>query len=264
MKGNILINTAVKNSNRHKSQEKILKTKYLFLNLLRMFKPSLILDVGSMDGSDSIRFHYMSRLSRIIAFEANPYNYEKMHNNPHLAKLGIEVRNRMVSSKAEKATFYISKGAVAGKISGNMGTSSSIKPVNAEDVAEEIEVGTTRLDDVILELTKPSDWVALWIDVEGAAYEVLSSVAAAKQQVAFLHIEVELAEVWTGQKLKDEVVALANELGFVLLARSDNDMQQDLVMINSKLLQDRAGTVNLAMMLTKWIGPASSRLLEKI
>lgn len=245
-------------------REKILKTKYLFLNLLRMFRPGLILDVGSMDGSDSMRFRRMAPQSKIIAFEANPYNYAKMQSNPHLAQLNIEVRNRLVSSKAEKGKFYISKGAVAGKNSGNMGTSSSMMPVNTADVAEEIEVDTTRLDEIIAKESVPTDWVAMWIDVEGAGYEVLSSVAGTKQQIALLHIEVELAEFWLGQKLKNDVIQLANELGLVLLAGSDNDKQQDLVFVNAKLLNERASTIRIATFLAKWVGPASSRLLEKL
>lgn len=244
-------------------QEKILKTKYLFLNLLRMFRPGLILDVGSMDGSDSIRFRRMSPLSKIIAFEANPYNFKKMQNNSRLAQLNIEVRNRLVSSKAEKGKFYISKGAVAGKNSGNMGTSSSMMPVNDADVAEVIEVDTTRLDEIIKNESLPAGWVAMWIDVEGAGYEVLSSVVGAKQQIALLHIEVELAEFWVGQKLKNDVIQLANELGLVLLAGSENDKQQDLVFINAKLLSERSTAVKFATFLANWIGPASSRLLER-
>ena len=243
--------------------EKILKTKYLFLNLLRIFKHGLILDVGSMDGSDSMRFRRMSALSKILAFEANPYNFAKMQANPHLAAMNIEVRNHLVSSKAEKGKFYISKGAVEGVNSGNMGTSSSIKPVNVADVAEEIEVATVRLDEVIAQEVASTVWVAMWIDVEGAAYEVLRSVGNAKQQIAFLHIEVELVEFWEGQKLKNDVVNLATELGLVLMARSVNDQQQDLVFINAKLLHERRGGVQLAMWFTKWLGPASSRLLEK-
>lgn len=253
----------VATENQFSGKERILKTKYLYLNLLRIFKPGLILDVGSMDGSDSMRFRRMSALSKIIAFEANPYNFAKMQANPQLPAMKIEVRNRLVSSKAEKGKFYISKGAVEGVNSGNMGTSSSIKPVNVADVAEEIEVGTVRLDEVIAKEAASTDWVAMWIDVEGAAYEVLSSVDKAKQQIAFLHIEVELVEFWTGQKLKSDVVHLAIELGLVLMARSVNEQQQDLVFVNAKLLHERRGGVQLAMWLTKWLGPASSRLLEK-
>lgn len=249
---------------KNSGQEQILKTKYLFLNLLRMFRPCLILDVGSMDGSDSMRFRRMSPKSKIIAFEANPYNYAKMKSNPRLAQLNIEVRNRLVSNKAEKGKFYISRGAVAGMNSGNMGTSSSMKPVNAADIAEEIEVDTTRLDEIIKSESLPADWVAMWIDVEGAGYEVLSSVVGAKQQIALLHIEVELAEFWVGQKLKNDVIQLANDLGLVLLAGSDNDKQQDLVFINTKLLRERASAVKFATFLARWIGPASSRLLERV
>ena len=257
-------NNSISASNPAFGQGATLKTKYLFLNLLKMLGPALILDVGSMDGSDSIRFRRMSKQSKIIAFEANPYNFAKMQSNPRLKEMNIEVRNRLVSSAAEKGKFYISKGAVAGMSSGNMGTSSSMKPVNESDVAEEIEVDTTRLDEIITSESKPAERVAMWIDVEGAGYEVLSSVVAAKQQIAILHIEVELAEFWVGQKLKNDVVRLASELGLVLLAQSANEKQQDLVFVSADMLRERAGAVRWALWMTKWLGPASSRLLERI
>lgn len=245
-------------------QGKVLKTKYLFLNLLRIFRPSLILDVGSMDGSDSMRFRRMSPLSKIIAIEANPYHFSNMQSNERLTSMNIEVRHRLASTEAVKGKFFITKGAVAGVVGGNMGTSSSLKPVDDSDVAEEIEVDTIRLDEVIAEAITPKDWVAMWIDVEGAAFEVLSSVARARQQIALLHVEVELVEFWCGQKLKDDVVKLVSDMGLVLLARSDNATQQDLVFINEKLLHEQAGGVRLAMNLAKWLGPASSRLLAKV
>jgi FkbM family methyltransferase len=244
-------------------QENVVKTKYLFYNLLRVFRPDLILDVGSMDGSDSMRFRLMSPGSKIIAIEANPYHFSKMQNDTRLTSMNIEVRHRLASTEAVKGKFFITKGAVAGVIGGNMGTSSSLKPINESDVAEEIQVDTVRLDDVIAAAIAPKDWAAMWLDVEGAAYEVLSSVARAKQQIALLHVEVELVEYWRGQKLKSDVVKLANEMGLILLARSKSDKQQDLVFINEKLLIERAGGVKLAMLLTKWLGPASSRMLEK-
>lgn len=245
-------------------QEKVLKTKYLFLNLLRMFRPNLILDVGSMDGSDSIRFRLMSPNSKIIAIEANPYHYSTMRSNPRLAAMNIVISHRLASTEVESGKFFITKGAVSGKCGGNMGTSSLLRPINKEDVAEEIEVDTVRLDEVIADSIAPNDWAALWIDVEGAAYEVLSSVAGAKHQISLLHIEVELVEFWCGQKLKNDVVKLANDMGLVLLARSKDDKQQDLVFINAKLLHEQANGVRLATMLAKWLGPTSSRLLEKL
>ena len=51
--------------------------------------------------------------------------------------------------------------------------------------------------------------------------------------------------------------------GLILLAGSDNDKQQDLVFINAKLLSERTTAVKFATFLAKWIGPASSRLLER-
>jgi FkbM family methyltransferase len=245
------------------SSERILKTKYLFLNLLRLIKPDVVIDVGSLDGSDSIRFRLMSPQSKVIAFEANPYHYSNMQKCRQLADSQIEIRDRLISTTPEKGTFYISKGAVAGVIDGNMGTSSSLMPVNAMDVAEQIEVETTRLDKVISEVSSDTEWVALWVDVEGAAYDVLKSAMGVKKQIGLVHIEVELVEYWVGQKLKSDVLRLAEEFGLVLLASGSHEPQHDIVMINAQLLKGRTKAVKFAMLMTKWLGPASSRLLEK-
>jgi hypothetical protein len=55
----------------------VLKTKYLFLILLHDLRRSIVLDVGSLDGADSLRFRAMLPDAKIFAFEANPYLYTK-------------------------------------------------------------------------------------------------------------------------------------------------------------------------------------------
>jgi precorrin-6B methylase 2 len=53
----------------------ILQTKYAFHALLWLLDPDVILDVGSMDGSDSKKFKRLTQNAEVVAFEANPDNY---------------------------------------------------------------------------------------------------------------------------------------------------------------------------------------------
>jgi FkbM family methyltransferase len=239
----------------------VLKTKYLFLNLLKFLQPNLILDIGSMDGSDSLRFRRMCPKSKIIAFEANPYNYQRMSEDINLKKAQITISSQLISNERNRK-FYISTDSVSNF--GNKGTSSTLKPVGSSDIYEEITLESSSIDEVIRENNSPNQSAALWIDVEGAAYDVLNSALTSKNQILLLHIEVELVEKWVGQKLKNNVIELAKALNLSLIACSSNESQQDLVFVNSSLLNERAAFIKFILFITKFLGPSSSKILEKL
>ncbi len=77
-----------------------------------------------------------------------------------------------------------------------------------------------------------------------------------------LHIEAEIIPKWVGQKLKPDLVELANRFNLVLLAVSRNPDQQDLVFINKALLEKKPFLVSIVVNCTKFLGPATSRLLR--
>jgi hypothetical protein len=107
----------------------VVKTKYLFLILLHYLRPSLVLDVGSLDGSDSLRFRGMLPDATIYAVEPNPYLYKAMVSDPRLSAARINAVNCAVSSQDGTARFYISKHsrAEAGSVC-NRGNSSLFQP----------------------------------------------------------------------------------------------------------------------------------------
>ncbi|MCI0749978.1 MAG: FkbM family methyltransferase [Nevskiales bacterium] len=240
---------------------RVVKTKYLFLNLLSFLKPSVVLDIGSMDGADSLRFRRMFPDAVICAFEANPHLYRAMLDDPALVRAKIHVVNKAVSLMPGMIKFYVSKEALASGISGNRGTSSTMQRFDTRAVAEEIEVPTIRLDDALGQFAGRS---ALWIDVEGAGHEVLSTVAASSEKVDAIYIETELRPQWKNQRLKDEVIALAESLDFLLVGHSIHPDQQDLVFVNRRTLNEHRTAVRAALLLTRIHGPISSRFLETI
>jgi hypothetical protein len=118
---------------------------------------------------------------------------------------------------------------------------------------------TTRLDEHI---DASCGGAALWIDVEGAAYEVLSTVQSRQSLVSLIHIETETKELWKNQRLKHDVVDLARSMGFEQIAQSSEGVQQDIVFVNRRALAERRLKIELAVLLSRISGPLFARVFE--
>jgi FkbM family methyltransferase len=218
-------------------QEKILDPKRLFLRLLRALQPDMVCDVGSMDGADALNFRRLLPRARILAFEANPHNALLLQNDPRLSAARIEVVQLAAWNTRQELAFFVeaSLSADAGEQTMRRGISSTRPRQDHHPGTSRVVVPAVRLDAFIGRLEPPPSRLALWIDVEGGAYEVLEGIAGIRSQVHLIHVEVETRPVWQGQKLKADVVELARQLGFVLLARGRNDIQHDLVFLDAGL-----------------------------
>jgi len=235
----------------------IVKTKYLFLILLRILKPALVLDVGSLDGADSLRFRRMLPKASLLAFEANPYLYQNLIHNRAIQEAGISVINKAVCARdTDDIPFFVSPASVLDM--GNKGTS-SINRAALGDEQVQIMAKTTRLDEHI---DASCGGAALWIDVEGAAYEVLSTVQSRQSLVSLIHIETETKELWKNQRLKHDVVDLARSMGFEQIAQSSEGVQQDIVFVNRRALAERRLKIELAVLLSRISGPLFARVFE--
>ena len=234
------------------------KTKYLFFNLLKLIKPGLALDVGSMDGADSLRFRKMVPHAKIIAFEGNPYNFKRMNADRRLKQANIILSDQLVS-KGREATFYVSKESIDGV--GNLGSSSLRPPSDKDTVGEKLARPCVSLDTVIGSNIAENDKVALWVDVEGAAYEVLETALSQSDRLSILHVEVELEPRWEGQLLKNDVIKLCDKMGLDLIAKSKNETQQDLVFVNRDLLRSHSIRIKFALFITRFFQASSSRIL---
>ncbi|MCX5681353.1 MAG: FkbM family methyltransferase [Candidatus Omnitrophica bacterium] len=86
-----------------------LRTNILFYLLIRELSPSFVCDIGSRDGYNSIRFRRFSPGSKVLAFEANPYNAKRMMEDPEILSCNIEVVNKAVSNKSGEAAFRVER-----------------------------------------------------------------------------------------------------------------------------------------------------------
>jgi FkbM family methyltransferase len=238
----------------------ILRTKYAFHALLWLLDPDVILDVGSMDGSDSKKFKKLTQNAEVIAFEANPDNYHAMCTDNELQRLGIRVVQRLVSSFEGNRSFFVQRPVHATE-QFNRGTSSALRSNDQNMETEEVILDAVRIDSFLTQEYPGMKSTAMWIDVEGHAHEVLLGIRDVQHRVDLIHVEVETKEIWSGQKVESDVLALANSMDFVLLARGANEVQRDLILISKSWYNSNRRRISALLYLSKWVGPVLSRIL---
>lgn len=238
----------------------ILRTKYTFHALLWLLNPEVILDVGSMDGSDSKKFKKLVRDAEVTAFEANPDNYRAMCADNDLQKLGIRVVHRLVSNLAGNRSFFVQR-PIHATTGFNRGTSSAMQSNEQGMKTEEVHLDAVRIDSFLTQEYPEIKSAALWIDVEGYAYEVLESIREAQDRIYLIHVEVETKEIWLGQKVESDILALANSMGFILVARGAHEVQRDLILIKESWYNANRSKIFALLHLPKWAGPLLSSIL---
>jgi FkbM family methyltransferase len=237
----------------------VLKTKYAFHALLWLGEPAVVLDIGSMDGSDSKRFRTLVHGAEIVAFEGNPYNYQAMLRDPQIARRRIRVESRLVSEADGERSFFVQRPAAAGNF--NRGSSSMTRRDPAGVITEEVHLPTVSVESFLAREYPRASSVALWVDVEGHAHTVIEGLGRAADRVKLIHVEVETAEIWPGQKLEADVLRLASSLGFVAVAHGANSTQRDVILVSEGWYESDRARIDTLLRMASWHGPALSRIL---
>lgn len=238
----------------------VLKTKYAFHALLWVLEPDVVLDIGSMDGSDSKRFRKLLPRTNIVAFEGNPYNHGAMLEDRELGRKRIRVVNNLVSDTEGKRRLFVQRPA-AGAGHFNRGTSSLTRRDEDGAIAEEVLLDAVRIDSFLTREFPKSSSAALWVDVEGHAYSVLEGMSGAKDRVKLVHVEVETSEIWQDQKIEADVLRLAASMDLVPIARGAGTVQRDLILANRAWCEAKRLRIHGMLQLCRWSGPALSKLL---
>jgi FkbM family methyltransferase len=170
-----------------------LNTRVLFTAFLQGADADCICDIGSRDGEDSLRFRNLFPTARILAFEANKFNFEKMQASPQLSDAKIELMPCAVSNADGEATFHITVPSQndPGDISGT----SSLLVTQGVEIRERVQVKTRRLDSILPEVYPNARNIGLWIDVEGAEFQVVQGLSGLTERVVALHVETSSREM---------------------------------------------------------------------
>jgi len=164
-----------------------------------------IVEIGSLNGADSLYFKERFPHARVVAIEGLAENFEK-----YMKQLeGIECVNATVADHNGETVFHVK----------NVNGIHSIFDRGARYGRERRTVQCSRLDSIFDE---PIDMMK--IDVEGATYEVLVGLGDLLPQAKAMHIETEDYPFFDGQRLHDEVAALLEGAGFTMVKKTSVDI----------------------------------------
>lgn len=191
----------------------IVRTGWLFKRLLRTLRIDLVCDVGSMDGRDALACRAAAADARIYAFEIHPDNVRDMRADRVLVERRIELVPLAITDADGRADFYVVDALRPGIWWRGM-SSLHRRPDSPSFVTRTVNVETARLDTFLSARQETGRSLALWLDVEGKAYEALQGARGVWKDLRLVHVEVETEPcIAPGQVLYLEVRALLQSIG---------------------------------------------------
>jgi FkbM family methyltransferase len=203
------------------SQEARFKTAQLLAGLfealvVRAVRPQATLELGA----------HAARFSRAVktempdlvahALEANPYTYKRFR--PAAEADGVGYHHLAAGDVIQDCAFKVARRSGGEDLKLTRG-SNSLRTKAADIEYEDAAVSMVTADHFVAEHGLAGLSKALWIDVEGCAFEVLSGAARTLEDTLLLMVEVEDREFWIGQKTSGAVKRLLFQAGFIPVAR---------------------------------------------
>jgi FkbM family methyltransferase len=215
------------------------KTLSAFLRLLKILRPQVVLDIGSMDAGHSHFFRDVAPASRIIAIEANPYNYADVVRSGNAVKWNVEWEYCAISDTDGVADFNVLQfDRESQEPAWERGGSSLLFRIHGNPY-ETIRVPSKRLDTFLAERGLLHHGKAIWMDIEGAVELMLAGARESLTTTHCIHVELEGDEMFSGQTLGPDIVSQFEKLGFVPILSSDDDgtaHQYDVVFVAKTIL----------------------------
>jgi len=178
----------------------------LFHDLVGMSAPEVFVEAGAFDAAASRRVRHGLPGTRVVAFEANPHSHA--HFRADVEAAGVEYLNVALSDSPGTVTLQLVTrrgGVPVDPVRGDHSLRTRTRAgAEHDDIAyEQVEVAAVSLDHVL----PGADRVAMWVDVEGSAAEVLGGATSVLGRCDVLKIEVEEELFWDGQWRSRDVLA---------------------------------------------------------
>ena len=249
-----IVNTSLSQLSVHfdisNKQNRVQSNKMLvdfFIDTAKLLKPNYFFDIGSHNGSVSIAVKKAVPTVKCYAFEANINNYETFQNREEFNQLSIDYRYLAIANYNGVADFHIPTEIDGNKLHKNIGNASLMTRETKDCQYQTTKVNCSKLDDFCInnniELDENQN-LALWIDVEGAALQVIEGAKSCLAKTSLILVEVEEYQYWNSSALADRIM---NELilnNFIPVTRDfERLMQYNLLFINSKYLNQCKGLI---------------------
>lgn len=207
----------------------------LFHKIAEATSPDVLLEIGSRDFHDGQRMKSASPRSTVFAFEANPENFSEHLKNItqqiYPLPIAIGERNGMETIKVPK---YASRSQNATQQ--QRGIASILARDELGD-AIEYNVPMMTLESFMSNFSQDSETFAMWIDVEGYAFQVVNSASKELlQKCLFVKVEVEDVGYWDSQHLSKDMRDFMSSNAFIEIANCDRGLKQYDILFANRII----------------------------
>jgi FkbM family methyltransferase len=204
--------------------------------LVQAVRPELVLEIGAFSAEFSRRIRSKLPDAEFHAFEANPYNHAKFHARAEDA--GVQYHHLAVGETVGACTFKVARKLDGQDVPPTKGNNSlRTKPLDIE--YEQTSVQMVTVDHFVRDRGLAGKGAAMWIDLEGCAYEALQGAQRTLEHTGAIFIEVEDEALWSEQKLSGDVRGLLARAGFLPVARDfETKRQYNMIYLKGGLLDE--------------------------
>lgn len=162
--------------------------------------PRTILDVGCLDGIQSVEFSFAFPEAKIYAFDCNPMPRPILQNWPN-----IQFTQTAISDFDGEASFFsLSPWPGCSSFSQKWVERVIVDAPQTKVDYKEITVPVTRID-TWAKKNEITEIDAVWMDVEGAELQALNGMGDLLQTVKAIYLEVSYKKKFDGQVLFSEI-----------------------------------------------------------
>lgn len=232
----ILINNSILPEISKKREQTAALLFDFFQQLIIKTKPKYFFEIGAFDAKFSRETKLKIPECNFCAFEANPYNFNLFKNM--VERDGVNYIHSAIGDHTGEIKFNLQKcvnGQVVKMVRGN---NSILKRTQDNVIYEEVEVPINTIDFLFLDAILPDETLAMWIDVEGYAHEVLNGAADTLKKTTMVFVEVEDFSYWKNQKLGSDVIEFMMANGFIPVARDfEYEGQYNLIFLKRSIFK---------------------------
>ena len=214
-----------------------LLNKIFFELIIKKYPCNWFIEAGAFEATASSLVKEKLPNCQVYAFEANPDHYSHFKDNLQTINYVHQAISNYSGMIVFKQQATGSNGIVFPKVRGNNSVKS--RTLDKETVYNNIEVSCNTLENMFDAQILPQQTAAVWIDLEGVAYEALQASTKLFDRVSFVKVEVEDKQYWENQKLSTDIIDLMSAYGMTALIR-DFEMvsvaQYNILFANNNLI----------------------------
>lgn len=209
-------------------------SKNFFFKMIDKLEVNFMLECGANAAETSQSFVLIPG-RKSVAIEANPNTYDDVTS---------KINNKNIQTICAALSDEIGETQISVPISEDStnGASSLLKR-NDETKYDTYEVKKTTIDNIIdeeIEYDKYSK-VAIWMDVEGYAYQALlgAKKTLLNENIPLIYVEVETEKFWSEQRLASDIDDYLKELDYTPVIRDIQSKNQfNLIYIRNDYLDE--------------------------